>query len=164
MYRSIPFMLSILFFSFFCCKTKRYTPETYQKSQLVFGSGGGFTGKVQTYTLLENGQLFHHNGINNLTQQMTTLSKKQTKQLFEKANDKELNNITLNDPGNMYYFLKLKKDGKEAYSFTWGGQKKPNQKADELYKNLSAVVRVELEKENKTKQNTEKENNTNNEK
>jgi hypothetical protein len=148
MYQTLSLLSLTALFALFACNTKKYaTPDEFPKQQLVFGSGGGFTGKVQTYTLLENGQLFHHNGINDATQEMERLQKAEAQKLFKLAKDEELLGKTFNEPGNMYYFLKVKNNGKEETSFVWGSNSKtPPAKCDSLYANLMGFVKVRMSK------------------
>ena len=60
----IPLFALLAVFSLFCCgcSTPQYTPLDYPYRQLRFGSGGGFTGEVNEYALLDNGQLFSKPG------------------------------------------------------------------------------------------------------
>ncbi|MEO6758357.1 MAG: hypothetical protein ABIO24_02805, partial [Saprospiraceae bacterium] len=43
---------------FLFCKQPKYSAGNFPEKQLRWGSGGGFTGQVNSYVLLENGQLF----------------------------------------------------------------------------------------------------------
>ncbi len=112
----------VLIAGLFSCKTTYDTPEDFPKSQIIVGNGGGFAGKEQIYTLLENGQMFHYNGIKETQSKMESLDKAVTKELFSSSKQADLKNIQCNDPGNMYYFVILKK-GDNAQKFTWGGTK-----------------------------------------
>ncbi len=139
MIRTFLLMIICCFFSFFSCKTYD-SPDNYPERQIVFGSGGGFTGKVQSYTLLENGQLFHHNGISNTTKELEKIDKTKAKDLFNKLSKADIENTKYDDPGNMYYFVKSKKGTKE-HSVTWGGQKgKTPEACNQLYKELMSII------------------------
>lgn len=112
----------VLIAGLFSCKTTYDSPKEYPKSQIIVGNGGGFAGKEQVYTLLKNGQMFHYNGIKETESKMENMEKDAVKQLFAQANEDGLKGLKCNDPGNMYYFVVLKK-GKEEQKFTWGGTK-----------------------------------------
>lgn len=114
--------ICVIIAGLFSCKTSYETPEEFPKSQIIVGNGGGFTGKEQIYTVLENGQMFHYNGIKETQSKMERLDKAKTKQLFADMKAADIANIKCNDPGNMYYFVAFKK-GEEEHKATWGGSK-----------------------------------------
>ncbi|MDB2607065.1 hypothetical protein N9Y48_04745 [Zobellia sp.] len=66
----------LLFLTLLGCKSQQYTPDELPDKQLVFGYGGGMAGTVNTYILLENGQLFHTNSLTQETEELEPLSKK----------------------------------------------------------------------------------------
>jgi len=87
------------------CKSSSYTPDTFTKNQLIFGTGGGFAGTVDTYFLLENGQLFHQPSLESEVSAVSTLDKKTAKAFFAEAEEIDLPTRRLDVPGNMYAFL-----------------------------------------------------------
>ena len=52
-------ILLLIISALFQCKSKDYlTPYDYDGRSISFGNGGGFTGKVTDFTLMDNGQIF----------------------------------------------------------------------------------------------------------
>jgi hypothetical protein len=87
------------------CKTSYTTPEDYPKTQLVFGSGGGFAGTVNTYYLLEDGSVFHEAPRDTTAQKIRALDKQEAKALLAEAEALDIPTRQLNAPGNMYAFI-----------------------------------------------------------
>ncbi|MDZ4708094.1 MAG: hypothetical protein SH818_06785 [Saprospiraceae bacterium] len=118
-----PLFMSLLFLPVLMatslCKTKY--PANYKKSILFFGQGGGFTGAVTTYALLDNGRLFKKNS---LTQPeflyIGKLNKSDTHQLFNNYTFLGLPSMHSGEPGNIYHFIEyvLKNN---SHKLTWGG-------------------------------------------
>lgn len=102
----------------FSCKSQQYTPDTYEERQVMFGSGGGFTGAVTTYCLLDNGQLFLKPNLKEPYEAAGKVSKKDVAAVFAMIEEQELTKITLSMPGNMYNFVEIKADG-ASNSCTW---------------------------------------------
>lgn len=133
-------ILSFLSLLLFNCKGQ-YTIDELPEKLLVFGSGGGMTGAVTTYTLLENGQLFSNNSITKEHQELEKLPKKTAKAFFEKMQALELSKTDFNHPGNLYYFIK-QVDGEEYYTVTWGSQDhEVSADCEALYKELFELIK-----------------------
>lgn len=123
------------------CKAKKFTKSALPPEQLIFGSGGGFTGEVQTYILLENGQLFYTSSLTKDTTEQTAVKSKEAKKLFNQAAAIDLNTNGFKQPGNMYYFLREKK-GDKIYSATWGKDAFiPPANITDLYKSLNQITK-----------------------
>lgn len=101
------------------CKSQQYTFDDLPETQLVFGRGGGITGEVNTYTILENGQVFHSNSLTNVSQEIKGMSKKEAVSHFKGLRALELSDMNFDHPGNMYYFLE-EVNGENRYRVTWG--------------------------------------------
>lgn len=111
----IALLASIFFWS---CKGSQYTPETFSKKQVIFGSGGGVTGKYEVYTLLENGQFFYTNSISEKREELSPVAKKSVKAVFEMMKKMDFKQQVTNAPGNYNHFIKLKEDG-DVHEYTW---------------------------------------------
>lgn len=123
------------------CKSQRYTVEDLPEKQLVFGKGGGMTGAVDTYTLLENGQLFHLNSIIKVHNELKGITKKEAKAHFEKIGSLALTEIDFDRPGNIYYFLE-EVNGEEKNRVTWGSQDHEIPEAcQSLYNELKNILK-----------------------
>jgi hypothetical protein len=96
-------------------------PANYKKAILFFGQGGGFTGAVTTYALLDNGRVFKKN---TLTQPefiyMGKLTKSDTRQLFNNYTFLGLDTVQTGEPGNIYHFVEYQLK-KTRHKLTWGG-------------------------------------------
>lgn len=102
------------------CNSSKYTPDDYPDGQIIFGSGGGFAGLYHHYYVFENGQIFKNSSDNAAYQKVKTIKKSQVKQLFNNYETFGLEQISLNDPGNLTYYLHFKKDAIDK-KLTWGG-------------------------------------------
>ncbi|MFL5729016.1 MAG: hypothetical protein ACJ75J_05955 [Cytophagaceae bacterium] len=125
--------LSMLFMGFTC-----YT----DKDAIVIGSGGGFTGKVITYTINEKGNTFKDDGSG--FKNFGKLSGNELHKIRKEIKKSGFYESTLRDPGNLYYFLETVHKGKN-HKVTWG-----NQQSDES-KKLQVLYNLILEKINQSK-------------
>lgn len=101
------------------CKSQQYTLDDLPERQLVFGKGGGITGAIDTYILLENGQLFHSNSITEENSELEGIRKKEAQECYTKMQSLELSKMDFNHPGNMYYFLE-QVDSTGTSKIIWG--------------------------------------------
>lgn len=115
-------------------------PSDYKKPILFFGQGGGFTGAVTTYAILDNGRFFKKTS---LTEKefhfIGKLSKSETSQLFNNYTFLGLPSLQLEDPGNLYHFVEysLKKNN---HRITWGGSEKPPDNLKLFYSLLNHLI------------------------
>ncbi len=108
--------------------------------QLVFGNGGGFTGKVTQYTLYANGKLFLDDPLTNQSKQVNSLSKKETAELFKEVQQLNLSALHFSHPGNLYYFIQLK-DQETKQEITWGDAEHPvPSSVQQVYDKLKATL------------------------
>lgn len=126
----------------FGCKTTYNTPEEAESEvrKITFGSGGGFTGAVTTYILLENGQMFRKGDQDTSFTNHHSLSKKEAKQLFTELEEKQLSQYVINQPENMYHFLRWQDESGE-HNCVWGDyQGKINPAIVSYYKKLMGMT------------------------
>jgi hypothetical protein len=120
------FLASMVVLSFIKCKSsKEYTPETFEKKKLYFGSGGGFAGTYTEYLLLENGQFFGRMTTTPEWQEFDPIPSKQTKQYFSQVDNLGLKKTTFNTPGNWSYYLTIE-DGDMTNKIQWCMEAKPS--------------------------------------
>lgn len=99
--------------------------------EIRFGSGGGFTGEIKTYTLTANGKLLK---INNKLIKIDLLK---TLAIFDEA--KEIKDYSFYDPKNIYSFIEIKSKNK-TNRIVWAfGSKKIDKRVIELYKKLMSL-------------------------
>jgi len=131
------YFLPVWLLTFFvCCKTTQLSPEQYDKAQIVFGSGGGFSGAYNEYTLLDDGRLFQRNKDNKSNTEIKKVDKKITTQIFNNIKTFGLDQFRHNEPQNLYYFLKYRTPA-DSNKIVWSG-KPENQLAvvNSIYKLL----------------------------
>ncbi len=133
-------MLAISCWLFSGCKT--YKPDSLPSKQLVFGSGGGMTGAVKEYILLENGQLFTRNSLTDKTEELSKVSKKEAKALY-KEYEASIKELAHDEPGNLYYFLNMKSDSTKEHKLIWSGQGGAPDAAKTFYDALTKLVKKE---------------------
>lgn len=128
-------------FSLLACSHKM-NPNTYKKSQIIFGSGGGFTNLVNEYHLLENGRLYHKKSTDTVFTELGKQSNDSVKILFAKTKVLFDETKSFREPGNMYYFIKFKQDSATS-EIVWGASKETSPaKAKDLYKELMNLVNL----------------------
>ena len=113
----ITFIFSL--FAFVSCTQKYYTPYEYQGAQLIIGTGGGYTGQVIEYTLLDNGQVFGGTNKEGKVTMTPKLNKKTTKQLFSNYEMLDFRQLQVDKPGNMYHYL-IYKNEETNHKLQWG--------------------------------------------
>ncbi len=133
-------LLSMCFL--FSCKTKEFTPATYEKEQIKFGNGGGFTGAYNSYYLLSNGQLFLREGRKGKYRELPAIKKKEAQILIEKIQNLQLAEQKLDAPGNLYKFLELS-DSTQLNKATWGRADTPvTPEIENLYLELMELIKA----------------------
>jgi len=103
----------------FGCKTTQFTKNNLPDKQIRVGGGGGFTGHVTEYIFLENGQVFKHYPLREDMTEIEKLKKKVATELFIRVDSMQLDTIKHSHPGNMYYYVQIKKDQLD-HKITWG--------------------------------------------
>ena len=129
----IYFILSLVFF-LSCATSKNNKKSTTEIDLITFGSGGGFTGEITTYTLLLDGIVLE--GKNQINQ----IDPKQALLLYHKA--EKWKNYSYDQPQNMYFFLEIKTAEKTNH-IVWGyGSKKANPEILNFYIELMGLVKI----------------------
>ncbi len=130
---------------FISCKTQKkiYTPDTFEREIISFGSGGGFTGEVKSFSILRNGQMFKNSSSPTSSEtggEMMSLEDKVVDQLFLNFVNLKLAETQLDDPGNMYKWINYKENG-NVHSIKWGGKNEEvPKKLKDFYKILSQLA------------------------
>ncbi|MBU3024530.1 hypothetical protein [Zobellia galactanivorans] len=140
MKRTLVFSI-LLFLALLGCKSPRYSFDELPDVQLVFGKGGGMAGMVDTYILLQNGQLFHHNSVTETTKELQALSKKEASAFFMGIEELGLSEIDFYHPGNSYFFLEEVKEN-QRHRVVWGAKDhKLSKDCLEFYKELKSHIK-----------------------
>jgi len=129
------------------CHHKVYSLQNLPKNFIEIGSYGGFTGMQESYFLMPNGQRFFNNNMpgdtnfNNAIELEKTETKafKKVLKTLEKLDLEELN---LNEPGNMNYFIRLK-EKKEEEMVLWSNMDSAPTELVTFYKNTIKGLKTE---------------------
>ena len=107
---------------FLCCSSSKEFPfpEDYKGEQIHFGQGGGFTGEVTYFTLLDNGQLFSFNTKDSTFTYLDKWPKEFTTQMMTAYHTLQLDSLNYYEPGDIYYFIFHKKKDSALHRITWG--------------------------------------------
>ncbi|MEM8897875.1 MAG: hypothetical protein AAGC85_07210 [Bacteroidota bacterium] len=144
------FRLSTIFlliglFSFMgmTCKLTHYDPEVYKKPVILFGEGGGFSGKETTYALIKKGYLFKKVGTEEY-ELVRTVPVERCQAIFKQVKGLSPTILKTQQAGNMYQFMEVEVE-KETYRMIWGNEgKKVDPKLKTLYKELIALYQQEM--------------------
>ena len=102
-------------------------------SEIRFGSGGGFTGKIKTYIFTPDRKLLEDNGV------LQTVDSRKALELFQRA--KELKNYEFNEPENMYSFIEIQTQEKTNRIVWSSASSTVDRRAVELHKALLAITK-----------------------
>jgi hypothetical protein len=144
--KRIPFVVLFVFLItvfYSSCKTAPYSsdnlPENLPEKQLYFGSGGGFTGMITEYLLMDNGQLFKRPS-EDIFEEMKKVKKKTAEALYLQYKEAGFDDLIFNQPGNIYYFIRMV-DGENENYFSWSDQRPlPEVEMMDFYKELMGTV------------------------
>jgi len=131
------FLFSILII-LLSCKSLLFHPDQSQNAYISFGNGGGFTGAVSEYFLVENGKLYRNEG--GKYEEVAVIPQKKTKQMFNLYHSLNLDKIFLDDPANRYYFISYKNGG-ESHRIVWGGSELILPELQLYYDNLNHLAK-----------------------
>lgn len=139
-YRPLLLALSLMSLAILSCQTGSYQASALPPRQLCFGEGGGFTGAVKEYTLLENGQLFFREGVDSPLQELKPVRRSRARALFSELEEMNFSGITLDEPGNIYRFIEWREEG-FRHRVSWGRSPElPAPSVQDYYRRLQAVV------------------------
>lgn len=115
------FLLVTVAFIFCSCGIFKYkTP--YDK--VVFGKGGGFTGKYDEYFIDKKGDLYKKDPSSAACTLMKSLPGKQIKEVFKEIKKNDLYTVAFNNPYNYSYYIELYK-GEKSNRIVWGNATNP---------------------------------------
>lgn len=138
--KKLVLLLAFSPFLFMQCKVVKYTSDKLPDRQLIIGTGGGFTGIETSYTLLDNGQIFKQVGVEGALEELSSIKPKAAKALFEKLKGLQLYKLDIEQPGNLYYFLREVNETLDS-KVTWGaGDYLPPESLVGFYKEVKALV------------------------
>lgn len=87
--------------------------DTYPGVKIYFGYGGGFTGLVYTYVLLENGDLYQKKPYTDTEFEFLTKTPEQADSIFKNYSFLGIDTLQLSEPGNTYNYITVITPDKE---------------------------------------------------
>jgi hypothetical protein len=136
MIRKAFFIGGIFMLLFSCMSTEKLLTDKSQE-RIYFGKTGGFTNIPMEYVLVGNGHLFKIERDNFV--KVHKISGKQIKALDSLMAAVNLEQLNLNEPGNITYHIKLVKSGTEK-EVKWSDSSE-NKKIKVLYNALLATIK-----------------------
>ncbi len=106
--------------TFISCGTTTEFPSKYRGEQLHFGQGGGFSGLVNYYVLLDDGRLYQKALYDSTFNYTDKWNKTFVRQMFSNYQMLDIENVDYFEPGDLYYFLQHKEGNQPLHSITWG--------------------------------------------
>ena len=115
----------ILFLGFGGCNHSIAT-DKLPTTQIVFGSGGGFTGRVHEYSLLEDGRIIAIKRDSATQKVIKKIDKNKVAQLYAQVDSMRLHTWLYDAPGNIYHYIIIKRDGKKDNKIVWDAGNQAN--------------------------------------
>ena len=142
-FSALALMAGILSMFCFSCKSQEYVAE---RPQIQFGTGGGFTGWVTTYYLMDNGQLYVKKHESETYDSVKKVDKATVKGIFDFIDTNQLGKKNFRQPDNMYQFVAFqleKNPGEPPIRVVWSeGNKLIDQNMETLYKMLNDLTQI----------------------
>jgi|SRR4030095_16277864 hypothetical protein len=104
----------------FSCRSAKEFPTNDSEDQIHFGQGGGFSGIVTHYVLLEDGRLFQKENRDTTYTLVDTWPPDFTTQMFNNYQLLGLDKVNDYEPGDLYYFIEYHSPKKEIHRIGWG--------------------------------------------
>ena len=120
-----------------CSSTKKW--KKHIDGPVVFGAYGGFAGSYNEYTIEKDGAVFHKKSLKGTSTQIQILSDELKQKVFKDILEYKIYEESLDDPGNLTYFLKFTHKG-ELCDLKWGGQNDPPEHLLNYYNFLSKNI------------------------
>lgn len=140
----ILFFTIILFFEIGLSScTHKIATEKLPTTQIVFGNGGGFTGAIHEYALLDDGRVVELHKDSSVHQIVKKIGKKKAADFYAEVDSMRLHTWLYNVPGNVYHYIILKKEGKKDNKIVWDGggtDKNAPKNIEEYYKRFMAEL------------------------
>jgi hypothetical protein len=135
MFLKLSTFLSVVLIASSCMSPEKLLNDPSAK-RLYFGKSGGFTNIPMEYVLIDNEQLYKME--NEKYIHVVKIGKRQAEQISMLIEEAGIDNLQLNEPGNMTYYIRYF-DGGETREIKWTDQTQ-NTKIKDLYKALLSTV------------------------
>ena len=104
------------------CSTSKDFPEGYKGRQIHFGQGGGFSGVITHFALLEDGRVFQKEYRDTTFTPFATWDRDFVDQMFLNYHRLNLDKVDHYHPGNLYYFIEYHAHPAIIHRISWGQQ------------------------------------------
>ncbi len=131
------YILFIVIGTLISCATTTEFPSKFKGEQLHFGQGGGFSGIVNYYVLLDDGRLYQKAVQDSTFIYADRWKKPFVRQMFANYHALDIENVDFFEPGDLYYFLQHKTGDEPFHNITWG---RPGTKPKENIVTLYSVL------------------------
>ena len=91
-----------------CASKNKISKSKVSFETIYFGKGGGFTNLIEKYVLKENGAVYKLTEAEE--QEINRIKKSQLRKIDQKLITLDFQSISLDEPGNMTYFMEVKSD------------------------------------------------------
>jgi len=105
------------------CQTKNIVEANNNNNynrKYCLGKGGGFTGEYVEYILYENGKVFKYDFKYDREVFTKELNEADLNYFMKQINDLSLEGISINKPGSITYYIKIKEGENEINNIVWG--------------------------------------------
>ena len=102
------------------CRSTQALPPEYKGEQLHFGQGGGFSGIVTYYALMDDGRLFQKDPKDSSYTLITKWTDDFVRQMFNNYHLLHLDQVDHYEPGDLYYFIEYHSKENEVHRIGWG--------------------------------------------
>ncbi len=123
----------------FSCKSPVTNFQDYNGNLLTIGSGGGFTGIYNEYSLLKSGEVYKWNSAGKERTYVGKFEKKLAEQFFYNYKTLNFEQKRINSPGNMNYYIKFDNRTNE-YKLLWSDKSKIDPNVLAFYKTFMQKI------------------------
>ena len=131
-------LISLVFIVQSCAGSKKW--KKHLEGPIVFGSMGGFVGSFDEYTIQQDGSVYYRKSLKGESNMVQKLDEDLKKEIFERIKSNEIYNETIDEPGNMTYFIKFNYKS-ESHRLQWGGQHDPSESLLDYYNFLKSNIK-----------------------
>lgn len=135
--------MSVIVFCLQGCSQQLSPPDLYPGFQIRFGQGGGFTGLKTEYAILKDGHSYKQTAGQDTFRYERQFDKTFVDQAMKNIELLKLQELELNSPGDLYYFIEFK-EGEKSKRLVWGNPgERPPQSLVAYYQLLYKSMKTE---------------------
>jgi hypothetical protein len=128
------FLMFATVLTIFSCSSSKEFPSDYRGEQIHFGQGGGFTGGLNYFALLDDGRVFKRDSRDSSYAYIDRWDKAFVNQMMHSYHLLQLDSLQYYEPGDLYYFIQHQSRKTPVHRITWGRNGfKPDPKLTNYY-------------------------------